>query len=151
MANENEMNTLADRMARAYEQGDLDGVAACYAPDAILWHNFDGSEQTVADQLDATRWLGENLKDLRYEVVARHFWDDGYVQQQVVHGTLIKNGEPFAMPTCMNVTVRDGLVTRTVFPTIPPRVDYELTDLGRGLSKPVEALGKWAMEHQTEI
>jgi DNA-binding HxlR family transcriptional regulator len=46
---------------------------------------------------------------------------------------------------------RDGLVTRTVFPTIPPRVDYELTDLGRGLSKPVEALGRWAMEHQTQI
>ena len=46
---------------------------------------------------------------------------------------------------------RDGLVTRTVFPTIPPRVDYELTDLGRGLSQPVEALGKWAYEHQAEI
>ena len=46
---------------------------------------------------------------------------------------------------------RDGLVTRTVFPTIPPRVDYELTDLGRGLRQPVMALGQWAMEHQTEI
>src|ERR1700743_1776755 len=46
---------------------------------------------------------------------------------------------------------RDGLVTRTVFPTIPPRVDYELTDLGRGLSKPVEELGRWANEHQPEI
>ena len=46
---------------------------------------------------------------------------------------------------------RDGLVTRTVFPTIPPRVDYELTDLGRGLSQPVIALGQWAMAHQTEI
>src|SRR6266699_854815 len=46
---------------------------------------------------------------------------------------------------------RDGLVTRTVFPTIPPRVDYELTDLGRGLSKPVVALGMWAKEHKTEI
>ena len=46
---------------------------------------------------------------------------------------------------------RDGLVTRTVFPTIPPRVDYELTDLGRGLWTPVEALGKWAHEHQVEI
>lgn len=46
---------------------------------------------------------------------------------------------------------RDGLVTRTVFPTIPPRVDYELTDLGRGLSTPVKALGAWAHEHQPEI
>ena len=46
---------------------------------------------------------------------------------------------------------RDGLVTRTVFPTIPPRVDYELTDLGRGLSKPVKALGEWAFEHKAEI
>src|SRR5882757_5048875 len=46
---------------------------------------------------------------------------------------------------------RDGLVTRTVFPTIPPRVDYELTDLGRGLSQPVIALGTWAIEHLTEI
>jgi DNA-binding HxlR family transcriptional regulator len=46
---------------------------------------------------------------------------------------------------------RDGLVTRTVFPTIPPRVDYELTDLGRGLSKPVVALGEWAMAHLAEI
>src|SRR6266481_5741247 len=46
---------------------------------------------------------------------------------------------------------RDGLVTRTVFPTIPPRVDYELTDLGRGLCKPVVELGKWAYEHLKEI
>ncbi|GLR84792.1 transcriptional regulator [Bradyrhizobium iriomotense] len=46
---------------------------------------------------------------------------------------------------------RDGLVTRTIFPTIPPRVDYELTDLGHGLSRPVQALGMWAKEHQREI
>src|ERR671927_1562705 len=46
---------------------------------------------------------------------------------------------------------RDGLVTRTVFPTIPPRVNYELTDLGRGLSRPVEALGQWAKDHLDQI
>ena len=46
---------------------------------------------------------------------------------------------------------RDGLVTRTVYPTIPPRVDYELTDLGRGLSGPVKALGGWALEHLPQI
>src|SRR5271156_71685 len=43
---------------------------------------------------------------------------------------------------------RDGLVTRTVFPIIPPRVDYALTDLGRSLSAPVVALGAWARAHQ---
>jgi DNA-binding HxlR family transcriptional regulator len=46
---------------------------------------------------------------------------------------------------------RDGLVTRTVFPTIPPRVDYELTELGRGLANPVQALGQWAFAHLPEI
>jgi DNA-binding HxlR family transcriptional regulator len=46
---------------------------------------------------------------------------------------------------------RDGLVTRTIYPTIPPRVDYELTDLGRGLQQPVVALGLWAKEHQGQI
>ena len=42
---------------------------------------------------------------------------------------------------------RDGLVTRTMFPTIPPRVDYELTDLGHSLRIPIEALGDWAFTH----
>jgi DNA-binding HxlR family transcriptional regulator len=46
---------------------------------------------------------------------------------------------------------RDGLVTRTVFPTVPPRVDYELTDLGRGLSDPVMKLGAWAQQHLPDI
>src|SRR6201997_3285911 len=46
---------------------------------------------------------------------------------------------------------RDGLVTRTVFPTIPPRVDYELTDLGRTLLEPVLALTRWAECHREEI
>jgi DNA-binding HxlR family transcriptional regulator len=46
---------------------------------------------------------------------------------------------------------RDGLVSRSVYPTIPPRVEYELTPLGQSLSKPVAALGAWALEHRTEI
>lgn len=39
---------------------------------------------------------------------------------------------------------RDGLVTRTVFPTVPPRVDYALTPLGQSLGDPVRILGSWA-------
>ena len=46
---------------------------------------------------------------------------------------------------------RDGLVTRTAFPTIPPRVDYELTRLGRSLLEPVSGLGMWARQNQAAI
>src|SRR5476649_1707613 len=46
---------------------------------------------------------------------------------------------------------RDGLVTRTVFATIPPRVDYELTKLGRSLLEPVSALGLWARKNRPAI
>ncbi|MFP3801864.1 winged helix-turn-helix transcriptional regulator [Paraburkholderia tropica] len=46
---------------------------------------------------------------------------------------------------------RDGLITRTMYPTIPPRVDYELTDMGRTLLKPVMALVNWASENQVAI
>lgn len=42
---------------------------------------------------------------------------------------------------------RDGLVSRKVTPTVPPRVDYALTDLGRDLLIPVSALGQWAIQH----
>jgi len=45
----------------------------------------------------------------------------------------------------------DGFVTRTVTPSIPPRVDYELTELGRNLLVPVMALGAWAIENQKHI
>lgn len=42
---------------------------------------------------------------------------------------------------------RDGLVTRTQFPTMPPRVDYQLTPLGLSLREPILALGGWAAEN----
>ena len=46
---------------------------------------------------------------------------------------------------------RDGLVTRTVHATIPPRVDYELTGLGRSLLEPVNAMGLWARRNRAAI
>ena len=46
---------------------------------------------------------------------------------------------------------RDGLVTRTVYPTTPPRVDYALTELGESLGRPVRALGEWAYANRGPI
>jgi DNA-binding HxlR family transcriptional regulator len=45
----------------------------------------------------------------------------------------------------------DGFVTRTVTPSIPPRVDYELTDLGRDLQRPLQALGQWAVDNRGRV
>jgi DNA-binding HxlR family transcriptional regulator len=46
---------------------------------------------------------------------------------------------------------RDGLLTRTVYPTIPPRVEYELTRLGHSLLVPVSQLGLWARKNRAAI
>lgn len=46
---------------------------------------------------------------------------------------------------------RDGMVSRTVYPTVPPQVEYALTPLGRSLWEPVAALGKWAHQNLAHI
>jgi DNA-binding HxlR family transcriptional regulator len=46
---------------------------------------------------------------------------------------------------------RDGLVKRTMYPEIPPRVEYELTEAGRSLREPLRALEDWAKEHMSEM
>ena len=46
---------------------------------------------------------------------------------------------------------QDGLVRRTVFPTVPPRVDYELTKLGRTLTVPLRGIYEWVTKHRPEM
>ncbi len=46
---------------------------------------------------------------------------------------------------------RDGLITRAIFAEVPPRVEYSVTPLGRGLSEPVLALASWVSHHKSEI
>jgi len=62
---------------------------------------------------------------------------------------------PAITPRMLTVTLRtlerDGLVSRTVYPVIPPRVEYELTHLGWTLLETVSALVEWANAHLPEI
>ncbi|MBN6519579.1 winged helix-turn-helix transcriptional regulator [Acinetobacter pittii] len=52
---------------------------------------------------------------------------------------------------CLRGLERDGLVKRTVYPVVPPHVEYELTPLGHSLTEPVIALGQWAQQHIADI
>ena len=55
------------------------------------------------------------------------------------------------LTTTLRGLERDGLVTRTAFATIPPRVDYELTEQGRSLREPLLTLATWARSQQPYI
>jgi len=46
---------------------------------------------------------------------------------------------------------RDGLVTRTIYPEVPPRVEYSLTEMGKTLQGPIGALWDWSAEHHQAI
>ena len=46
---------------------------------------------------------------------------------------------------------KDGFITRTVTPSIPPRVDYELTDMGRELKEPLRTIGEWAHNNRHRV
>nr|WP_206315134.1 helix-turn-helix domain-containing protein [Streptomyces sp. C1-2] len=46
---------------------------------------------------------------------------------------------------------RDGLVSRTVYPEVPPHVEYELTPLGQTLREPLKALTDWSVRHIEEV
>ena len=45
----------------------------------------------------------------------------------------------------------DGLVERTVYPVVPPKTEYRLTDLGRTIHEPIANLCRWAVEHEAEL
>ena len=55
------------------------------------------------------------------------------------------------LTTTLRGLERDGYVRRTVFPTIPPKVEYELTTLGEELLVPLGALGAWAIENHDRV
>lgn len=58
---------------------------------------------------------------------------------------------PKVLTQTLRALEHDGLVTRTAFAEIPPRVEYELTDLGRDLLAPIDAIKVWAEQHAARI
>ena len=79
----------------------------------------------------------------------------GMLEEQPLRFTTLKNKVPGVSQRMLTLTLRhlerDGLVSRTVFAEMPPRVEYALTPLGRRLLPPVLELAQWALESEREI
>lgn len=95
----------------AIQSGEADEVRRFYAPDAKLWHNTDGVEQTVEQNLKALAWFKRNLPDRNYRVLRREALADGFMQQHVLEATL-PDGTRWSLDACVVVRVKDGLITR---------------------------------------
>lgn len=65
--------------------------------------------------------------------------------------TRIEGITPKVMTQTLRALERDGLITREVFAEVPPRVEYELTELGRDLLAPIDAVRIWAEQHANRI
>lgn len=111
MDNAADILALAERLAAASNRGDMEEMARCYAPDAKIWRNFDGQEQSVEEMFKVSRWINKKLSNRQYKVLRREAIPGGYVQQHVMTGTL-SNGELFELPACFVALVKDGKVTR---------------------------------------
>jgi ketosteroid isomerase-like protein len=101
---------VADRLFAAIEAGDVDTVRGLYSPDAVIWHNTDGVEQTVEENLRTLSWVVRNLAGRRYDVTHRVATDDGFLQEHVLRAQAPVG--VLALPACIVCTVVDGRITR---------------------------------------
>ena len=108
---ETELLAFAERFMAGIESADVEAVRACYAPDAVIWHNNDRIEQTVEQNLKVLSWFARKLPGRRYRVVRREALKDGFLQQHVLEATL-PDGAAWSMSACVVVRMCDGLVIR---------------------------------------
>lgn len=102
---------VADRLFASIMKGDIEGVRSVYAPSCIIWHNNDGSEQTVEENLRVLGWVVKNIRELRYEEIRRSETPTGFVQQHVLRGIGPK-GAAVSIPACIVCRVENGRITR---------------------------------------
>ncbi len=112
MSTEAEIKALAKRFFDCVEQGDIDGLVACYAPDAAIWHNTDELVQGPQDNKVVLAGMVTRIIDRLYDNRRVETFPGGFVQQHVLRGTRKHDGVRVALPACIVCAVEDGVITR---------------------------------------
>ena len=109
----------------------------------------NGFVPDVTDPACPTRVVLDRIGD-RWTTLVVLFLEPGPMRFTKLR-TEIGGIAPKVLTQTLRAMERDGLLTRTVHAQVPPRVDYELTDLGRSLLKPIHAVTDWAERHVGEV
>ena len=102
---------VAQQLFENIEAKRVDGVAALYAEDVQVWHNFSNTTQSKAENLKVLDGLTKNVAQIRYNVTERVLLGDRVMQRHLLQ-CRVANGEEFVIPACIFVTARDGKITR---------------------------------------
>ena len=105
------VETDIDRLFGALAKRDLAAAAAALAPDAVVWHNFDGIANDRADTLASFADLIKAFPEIAFHDVRRQATPTGYVQQHVM-AVKTADGRAKAWPICAVVRLENGLVAR---------------------------------------
>lgn len=85
----------------------------------------------------------------KWRISILHILDAGSVRSAAVQRAL-KNVSPKVLTQTLRGMERDGLISRKVYPVVPPRVEYQLTEMGRSVIAPLRDLCLWAEAHVKE-
>jgi ketosteroid isomerase-like protein len=119
-AGRDEIDRVASELFAAIERGDLAAVRELYAPEVAIWHNVTGKTQTREENLKLLRFFTGRVSERRYEVLARDFFEGGFVQRHILHGKL-GSGDLIAAPVCLVVYISKGKIER-LFEYLDPAV-----------------------------
>ncbi len=89
--------------------------------------------------------VGDKWSVLIIVLLQQRSWRYSELEREI--GTVSKK----MLTTTLRNLERDGFVDRTVTPSIPPRVDYALTDLGREVMEPLDVLARWALDNNQRV
>ena len=103
---------VADRLFAAIESGDADTVEKMWDDDVLVWKSAEPEEQVKTRALRVISWFMGTTTERRYEILDRQFFDDGFVQQHILHATSRKGGS-IALRVCIVTKVgANGLITK---------------------------------------
>jgi len=104
------LDALIDRFFASIEAGHLEGVLACYAPDARIWHNFDQVTLSPSENAPQLRSYFSDFPTRRYLQIRRRHLPGPVILQQHVLRLIRGDGRDFDWPGCIIFEIRDDKI-----------------------------------------